>query len=118
MESWRAEGVFYVRPTEKEIASPVDLHAAFEDFVFLKAERRIVVDLSEVHMLTSLMIGALVSLHLLAYENVVVLTFENIHAKIRNLLELIGLDKLMESHYGKGMKLEAPGTDGSDATRE
>ncbi len=114
MESWRTDGVLHVKLGEEEIASPVDLHDAFEDFIFNRAERRIVVDLSDVHSLTSLMIGALVSLHLLAYENVVVLTFENTHPKIRALFKLIGVDKLMESHYGRAASPGAPGVDGPD----
>ncbi len=101
MESWRADGVLHVKLNEKEIASPVDLHGVFEDLIFQQGERRIVVDLSDVHMLTSLMIGALVSLHLLAYENVVILTFEHVHPKIRTLFRLIGVDRLMESHYAR-----------------
>ena len=111
MESWRADGVLHVKLGEKEIASPVDLHGAFEDLIFNQAERRIVVDLSDVHMLTSLMIGALVSLHLLAYENVVVLTFERLHPKIRTLFKLIGVDRLVASHYGRAASRGAPGPD-------
>ncbi len=111
MESWRADGVLHVKLGEKEIASPVDLHGAFEDFILNHGERRIVVDLSDVHMLTSLMIGALVSLHLLAYENVVVLTFENMDPKICALFGLIGVDRLMESHYGRAALRRAPGAD-------
>ncbi len=111
MEAWRADGVFHAKLTEKEIASPVDLHGAFEDLIFQQGERRIVVDLSDVQMLTSLMIGALVSLHLLAYENVVILTFEHVHPKIHALFRLIGVDRLMESHYGRAAARGAPGPD-------
>ena len=102
MESSRRDGVLCVKPSEEEIGRPVDLHSAFADLILQDEERRIVVDLSEVRTLTSLMIGALVSLHLLAYENLTVLTFENMHPRIKTLLELIGVDTLVEAHYGKG----------------
>ena len=103
MEYSRTDGVLHVGLTEGDIASPVELHQAFEEFIIHEGDRRIVVDLSDVRALTSLMIGALVSLHLLAYENVVVLTFENMHPRITALFKLIGVDKLMESHYGRGL---------------
>ncbi len=111
MEAWRADGVLYVKPSETEIASPIDLHGAFEDLIFQQGERRIVVNLSDVQMLTSLMIGALVSLHLLAYENVVILTFEHVHPKIHALFRLIGVDRLMESHYGRAAPRGVAGAD-------
>jgi anti-anti-sigma regulatory factor len=103
VECSRTDGVLHVRLTEGDIASPVDLHQAFEKFIIHEGDRRIVVDLSDVRALTSLMIGTLVSLHLLAYENVVVLTFENMHPRITALFKLIGVDKLMELHYGRAL---------------
>jgi anti-anti-sigma regulatory factor len=96
----RRDGGCIVSLTEEDLNRPVELHGAFEDLIFEQGERRITIDLSEVRMLTSLMIGALVSLHLLAYENVVVLRFEGLHEKIQSLFRLIGVDKLIEAHYG------------------
>jgi len=61
-----------------------------------------------VRALTSLMIGTLVSLHLLAYENVVILSFTGMHEKLVALFRLIGIDKLMEAHY-------APPAEGANA---
>lgn len=99
MECSRQGGVLFVKLTEQDLNRPVELHAAFEDLIFNEGERRIIVDLSDVSMLTSLMIGTLVSLHLLAYENVVVLNFQGMHEKILALFRLIGVDKLIEAHY-------------------
>jgi anti-anti-sigma regulatory factor len=96
----RRDGVLYVLLTESDLNNPVMVHTIFEDFIFNEGERRITIDLSGVTMLTSLMIGTLVSLHLLAYENVVVLTFQGLHEKILSLFRLIGVDKLIEAHYG------------------
>lgn len=99
MEVSRSEGVLHVELFQSDIEKPVELYSAFEDFILDRDERRIVVGLSGVHTLTSLMIGALVSIHLLAYENVVVLSFEDMHERIRALFRLIGVDKLLEAHY-------------------
>ena len=95
----RRDGVLYVSVTESDLNNPVMLHSIFEDFIFSEGDRRIALDLSSISMLTSLMIGTLVSLHLLAYENVVVLTFQGLHEKILSLFRLIGVDKLIEAHY-------------------
>ena len=100
MEYARHGGTLNVILTESDLNNPVMLHSVFEDFIFNEGDRRISVDLSSVTMLTSLMIGTLVSLHLLAYENVVVLTFQGLHEKILSLFRLIGVDKLIEAHYG------------------
>jgi anti-anti-sigma regulatory factor len=102
----RHDGVLHVQLTEADLNNPVMLHSIFEDFIFNEGDRRITLDLSSVSMLTSLMIGTLVSLHLLAYENVVVLTFQGLHEKILSLFRLIGVDKLIEAHY------TAPGSSG------
>ena len=111
MECRRRDGTLVVHITDEDLSRPVELHAAFEDLIFRDGERRIAVDLSEVLMLTSLMIGALVSLHLLSYENVVLLSFEGMHEKVLSLFRLIGVDKLIEAHYPQ----ETPGQAGADA---
>ena len=116
LESWRVDGILHAKVTESDLASPVDLHGAFEDFIFQQGERRIVIDLSDVHQLTSLMIGGLVSLHLLAYENVVLLSFENMSPRIGALFSLIGVDKLMESHYGGDVSHQPQAAAGPDSS--
>ena len=99
MDLSRHDGVIHVKLDQEDLESPVDVYAAFEELIFDRGERRVVVDLSEVTMLTSLMIGTLVSIHLLAYENVVILAFENMHEKIATLFRLIGVDSLVDAHY-------------------
>jgi anti-anti-sigma regulatory factor len=99
MNHSRRDGILNVDLTEADLNDPVMLHSIFEDFIFNDGDRRIALDLSAITMLTSLMIGTLVSLHLLAYENVVVLTFQGLHEKILSLFRLIGVDKLIEAHY-------------------
>ncbi len=46
------------------------------------------------------MIGALLSLHLLAYENLAVLKFSGLSPKVKMLFELLGVDKVIQAHYG------------------
>ncbi len=99
MDYSRRDGVVYVQLGQSDLEHPVDVYAAFEELIFDRGERRIVVDLSGVTMLTSLMIGILVSIHLLAYENVVVLSFDNMHEKIATLFRMIGVDSLVDAHY-------------------
>jgi anti-anti-sigma regulatory factor len=95
----RRDGIVSVKLDHSDLENPIDVYAAFEELIFDRGERRVVVDLTEVTMLTSLMIGTLVSIHLLAYENVVILSFENMHEKIATLFRLIGVDSLIDAHY-------------------
>lgn len=99
MEYSRRDGILFVKLDPRDLERPVEVYSAFEEFILDRGERRITVDLSEVTMLTSLMIGTLVSLHLLAYENVVMLSFEGMHKKITTLFKLIGVDNLIRAHY-------------------
>jgi anti-anti-sigma regulatory factor len=101
MEVAKGEGGVLVALDESDLRRPADCHAAFERLIYEDCVRRIAVDLSRVEMLSSLMIGTIVSLHLLAYENVVVLRFEGLHEKLRALLNLVGVDRLIEAHYGR-----------------
>jgi anti-anti-sigma regulatory factor len=99
MDVSEGDGVTTVAVAQADLEDPVEFYSAIEQLIVEEGERRISIDLSGVEMLTSLMIGTLVSVHLLAYENVVVLTLDGLHERMRALLKLIGLDKLMEAHY-------------------
>jgi len=108
MDFSRRDGVLRAKLTQADLEKPVDVYAAFEELILDRGERRIVVDLSEVTMLTSLMIGTLVSLHLMAYENVVVLEFKDVQERIGALFRMIGVDRLVAAHYPKR---DEPGDD-------
>ena len=99
MEESRDDGVLTVRITQADLAEPTDLYLAFSDMIFERGELRIRANLSGVSSLDSLQIGTLVSIHLLAYENVVVLSFEGVSERMRALFKLIGVDNLIEAHY-------------------
>lgn len=99
MDFSEADGVLTVTVAQADLEDPVAFYSAIEQLIVEQGERRISIDLSDIEMLTSLMIGTLVSVHLLAYENVVVLTLDGLHERMKALLRLIGLDKLMEAHH-------------------
>ena len=99
MDVSQRDGVLTVTVEQADLEDPVEFYSAIEQLIVEQGERRVSIDLSGVEMLTSLMIGTLVSVHLLAYENVVVLTFDGLHERMKALLKLIGLDKLIEAHH-------------------
>lgn len=87
-----------LRLSSRDLGRPVELCEGFEGLIFEQGERRVDVDLSKVDYLSSLMIGALVSLHLIAYENLVELRFVGITPRVKALLRLVGVDELIKSH--------------------
>ena len=115
MEKHKQQDVMIVELTEQDLKDPVDLNGEFEVMIIDDGERKILVDLSAVKMMTSLMIGAIVSIHTVAYENVALLKFIGLSDKIKMLFRLLGIDKLIEMHYGRDAALEALGQTSSDA---
>jgi anti-anti-sigma regulatory factor len=89
---------------QKDMADPIGLHAEFERLILEEGYRRISVDLAGVRDMQSLQLGCLVGLHLLAYENATVLTFDNVAPRVRMLFKLIGLETLLEYHTPQGVK--------------
>ena len=112
MDFSEADGVLTIAVEQADLEDPVAFYSAIEELIVEQGERRISIDLSDIEMLTSLMIGTLVSVHLLAYENVVVLTLDGLHERMKALLKLIGLDKLMEVHYPSLPDDGSPGAGG------
>ncbi|MCX7803637.1 MAG: STAS domain-containing protein [Planctomycetota bacterium] len=100
MECIKQGNVMVVRLSGKDLANPVTTCQVFEDLIVTDGERYLVADLSQVDMVTSLQIGTIVSLHLIAYENVAVMKLAGVNERVKYLLRLIGLDKLMEMHHG------------------
>jgi len=112
MDLSEAGGVLTVAVEQADLEDPVAFYSAIEQLIVEQGERRISIDLTDIEMLTSLMIGTLVSVHLLAYENTVVLTLDGLHERMKALLKLIGLDKLMEAHYPSLPADGSPGAGG------
>ena len=107
-EGLRSDGTFLVEITEADLRNPMELHQMVENAIYERGERRVVIDLNAVSSLNSLMIGMLVGLHLLAYENVVVLTFRNVNERIRNVFRLTGVDTVLQAHYPETRSGERP----------
>ncbi len=100
MECIKQGNVMVVRLSGKDLTNPVVTCQVFEDLIVTDGERYLVADLSCVDTVTSLQIGTIVSLHLIAYENVAVMKLAGANDRVKHLLRLIGLDKLMEMHHG------------------
>jgi len=83
-----------------DLKNPIKVNAFFEKLLRVDERKRLLADISEVKDATSLMIGALLSLHLLAYENLAILKFTGLSPKINMLFRLLGVDKVIEAHYG------------------
>jgi len=109
MKTSKEKNIFVVELTSKDLADPVSLNEAFERFILEQEERRIVVDLSGIEYLTSLQIGAVVGLHIMAYENVTICKFAGMSEKVKMLFRLLGIDTLIEMHYGRAQALESFG---------
>jgi len=101
----KEKGVLVVELTSADLSDPVTLNEKFEQFIVYDEERRIVIDLGELEYLTSLQIGAVVGLHIMAYENVTMMKFAGLSEKVKMLFRLLGVDTLIEMHYGRAQAL-------------
>lgn len=101
MNVGRIRGVLLVRLTGADLADPVALHKRFEELIIHESERRLVADLSAVSYMNSMQIGAVVGLHLLAYENLAVMKFVGLRPRIQDLFKLLGVDTLLDMHYAR-----------------
>jgi len=115
MERHKEKDVLVIELTEEDLKDPVALNREFEEIIVDEEERKILVELSAVKTMTSLMIGTIVSIHTVAYENVALLKFTGLSKKVRMLFRLLGIDRLIEMHYGKQSALEELGRARSDA---
>ena len=93
-------GVLKISIAPTDLKDPQKANAYFEKLLRVEERKRLLVDISTVKDATSLMIGALLSLHLLAYENLAILKFTGLSPKIQMLFKLLGVDKVIEAHYG------------------
>ena len=109
MNVYSDHGVLVVVLAERDLKDPVTLNETFEEMVVRQGRRKILVDLSPVETMNSLMIGAIVGLHIIAYENVAVLKFTGLSEHLKMLFRLLGVDKLLELHYGKEAAVESFG---------
>ncbi len=90
-----------VKLTGADLSDPLALHNRFEEIIIHEGDRRLLVDLAGVSYMNSMQIGAVVGLHVLAYENLAVVKFVGLHQRIQNLFTLLGVDTLLDMHYAR-----------------
>jgi anti-sigma B factor antagonist len=101
MEIKRRQGITLIKVTGQDLADPAALHRRVEAVVAGDGDRKLLVDLSEVAFMNSTQIGAVVGLHVLAYENLAVVKFVGINERITGLFKLVGVDTLLDMHYAR-----------------
>lgn len=101
MEIKVQHGVVNLKITSEDLSNPTGTFAALEELIQEEGYRSYIADLSRLAMINSLQAGTLVSLHLLCYENLGVLRLAHVPRRVRAVLQLIGLDKIMEIHHGR-----------------
>jgi anti-anti-sigma regulatory factor len=101
LETRRDRGILMVGLTGADLSDPPKLHRRFEEIIIHEGERKVLVDLSAVPYMNSLQIGAVVGLHVLAYENLSVVKFVGLHERIQALFKLLGVDTLLDMHYAR-----------------
>ena len=101
MEIKRRGGITLFRIAGPDLADPLKLHKRVEAAILEEGDRKLLVDLSEVTYMNSSQIGAVVGLHVLAYENLAVVKFVGMRERIVVLFELLGVDKLLDMHYAR-----------------
>ena len=101
MEIKRHQGITLIKVASTDLADPVKLHRSIEEAVISNGDRKLLVDLSEVTYMNSSQIGAVVGLHVLAYENLAVVKFVGIRERIAGLFKLVGVDTLLDMHYAR-----------------
>ncbi|MBN1808664.1 MAG: anti-sigma factor antagonist [Planctomycetes bacterium] len=100
-------GVLLVELKSGDLKSPEKVNGFFERLLREDERKRVLVDIESVRDATSLMMGTLLSLHLLAYENLAVLKFTGLSPKVKMLFSLLGVDHVIQAHYGREEALRA-----------
>ena len=101
MELSQNRGIYIVKLNGSDLSDPLKLHRRFEEIIIHDGARKLLVDLSEVQFMNSMQIGAVVGLHVLAYENLSVVKFVGLHERIKNLFALLGVETLLDMHYAR-----------------
>ena len=83
-----------------DLSNPQGAAKTLEDLIQSEGQRNFIADLSKLDQISSLQVGAIVTLHLICYENLAVMKLANVSTPILKVLKLVGLDKLMELHHG------------------
>ncbi|GMV80929.1 MAG: hypothetical protein AMXMBFR7_21130 [Planctomycetota bacterium] len=100
MEIQKVKDIVFLRLTGEDLSNPQATSEIVEELLTTDGERKFVADLSAVEQITSLQVGAVVTLHLLCYENLAILKLAGVHERVKTVMRLVGLDKIMEMHHG------------------
>jgi anti-anti-sigma factor len=101
--------VVVLTPTEEDLANVQATAWMVEQLLKEDGENKIIVDLSRIERVHSLQVGALVTIHVLCYENVAVMKLANASEKLKSLLRMVGLESLMAMHHGVDVAAESFG---------
>ncbi len=110
MEIQKVQDVVILKLQSSDLADPRKTSAILEDLLKVDGERKFVADLSAIQAIASLQAGAIVTMHLLCYENLAVMKLAGVHERVKDVLRLIGLDQLMEIHHGAEVARSSFGT--------
>src|SRR5579862_1044592 len=109
MEIQKIKDVVILKMVEDDLSDPRNTSRLIENLLKVDGEKKFIVDLSAVQSIYSLQIGALVTMHVLCYENVAILKLTGVNDKVRNILRIVGLETLMEMHHGTEVAIESFG---------
>ncbi len=101
MELHHKHGIAMIKLTGADLSDPLALHNRFQEIIIHQGDRKLLVDLSEVSYMNSMQIGGVVGLHVLAYENLAMIKFVGLHARVQSLFGLLGVDTLLDMHYAR-----------------
>ena len=109
MEIQKIKDVVILKMVEDDLSDPRNTARLVENLLKVDGEKKFIVDLSAVQSIYSLQIGALVTMHVLCYENVAIMKLAGVNDKVRNILRIVGLETLMEMHHGTDVALDSFG---------
>ncbi|MCZ7646592.1 MAG: STAS domain-containing protein [Planctomycetota bacterium] len=115
MEIQKIKDVVILRLTSQDLAAPQETSEIVEQLLTVDGERKFVADLSAIDQISSLQVGAVVTLHLLCYENLAILKLAGVHERVKTVLKLVGLHRIMEMHHGPDVARASFGESASES---
>jgi anti-anti-sigma factor len=95
--------------TLADLAQITPMLEALEYQLREECAQRVIANLEAIESIYSIQIGTLVAMHVKCYENLAVMKLANVNKHVRNQLQIVGLEKLMEIHHGTAAALESFG---------
>jgi anti-anti-sigma factor len=117
MQVSKEDGVVVLKLLPADLSDPRQMSALMEKLLVEDGERRIVADLRQIESIYSMQIGALVTMHVMCYENVAVMKLAGANEKVKNLLRMVGLETMMEMHHGPEVAAQSFGEAAPDEVK-